>query len=317
MTRKIDLTGQTFGDRTVLQQVPKPGQQAHWLVRCSCGKEDVVPSQRLRQPQGSACRKCGRAKTDRIKDLRGQVFGLWRVVGKAPTPATKTSAYWYVQCACGRLSVVVGSDLTSSHSTGCRSCKCTKYHYKIDLSVRTWCWLLGLFHGDGCTSVSRENGGAVIFAAKPPEHQEIITHALAEIAVSEGVGRTRNGVNVYSTVLARDLSRFKVSGVGKERWMFPEQPCHWGSWVAGLLDADGHVTSGKKVTFYQKRHGGFDVLSNVLTERGIKFSRAPRATRPTQEVITILKESLEEFCSWVQPRYPIKAARLGKPLAGL
>jgi hypothetical protein len=80
----IDLTGKTFGDRTAIRAVPVRGRQMHWLARCICGQEDIVPSQRLRQEGGSSCRKCGRARVGKVRDLTGQQFGSWSVLKRAP-----------------------------------------------------------------------------------------------------------------------------------------------------------------------------------------------------------------------------------------
>lgn len=43
MGKLLDLTGKTLGNRTVIKRVPSAGQ-AHWLVRCKCGQENIVPS---------------------------------------------------------------------------------------------------------------------------------------------------------------------------------------------------------------------------------------------------------------------------------
>jgi hypothetical protein len=65
------------------------------------------------------------------------------------------------------------------------------------------------------------------------------------------------------------------------------------------------------VSFFQKRHGGFDVLAEALKDHGIPFTRRPRRTRPTQETLAILKGGSDAFRALVCPRYPLKAARLG------
>jgi hypothetical protein len=309
MPKKIDLLGKTFGDRTVIASVPVEHGQAHWLVRCRCGVEDVVPSQRLRQPGGSSCRRCGRARVDRVHDLTGQIFGTWRVVQRAPTPAGRTSAHWEVHCSCGVPNVVSGSALTSGRTQGCRSCGHLKYEYRVDLTQPDWCWLLGVFHGDGCTSTLDGEGGTTTFTAKPREHQQLIREALSRVGITDGVGVTPNGVNVYSVTLAKDLQRFKVSGVDQEAWMFPEPPKYWWLWAAGLLDADGTVKKNGRVAYYQKPHGGFDFLVELLEREGIRYSRIPHSTR-NLEIVSILKAGHKQFLSLVQPRYPKKAARL-------
>lgn len=303
-----DLTGKQFGERTVLRRCPGTAP-IRWVVRCSCGKEDTVPGRNLREGYAGSCRECGRSRVDRVKNLTGKSFGGWRVLARAPAPVGRTSAFWEVQCSCGNRSVVSGSDLTTGHSTRCKPCGHQKYSYKVDLSSPDWCWLLGHFHGDGCTQVSPSEGGLVHFAAKPNENKQMLVEALMRVGVVSGVGVLPNGVSVYSVSLAKDLARFKVSGVGKERWMFPQDPSFWGEWVAGLLDSDGSVRPNGQVHFYQKKHGGFDRLAAVLSTHGLHFTRYRRSDRNLESVY-IRKESMGLFRTWCSPRFPKKAGRL-------
>lgn len=57
-SRFKDLTGQTFGERTVVgysHQHPVSGNY-YWKTRCSCGREDIVSGTRLRK--GTMCLEC-------------------------------------------------------------------------------------------------------------------------------------------------------------------------------------------------------------------------------------------------------------------
>jgi hypothetical protein len=55
---RIDLSGQTFGELTAVERVPKdPGSQGEkWLCRCSCGRETVV---RVKDVRNHNTRSCG------------------------------------------------------------------------------------------------------------------------------------------------------------------------------------------------------------------------------------------------------------------
>ena len=313
MSRLLDLTGQKFGSRTVLRKVSKPGQQAHWLVRCGCGKEDVVPSQRLRNGGGKACRKCGRATFTKVIDLEGQQFGKWTVLGRdSGGDRASKAAHWSVECECGRKGVVLGSDLRSGHSKSCESCGSTKYDYKMDLSNPDWCWLLGLFHGDGSTFIFAEGGGTVTFSCTPPENQTVIQQTLKSLGIQSGV--TKDHVNVYSVRLARDLARFKVSSRENPRWMFPEEPSCWASWLAGLLDADGCVSkTGRSIVYYQFPHGGLDTVCEVLDGMGVSYSTGYRQRENTQEEsVSILASGRARFVAFVAPRFPKRKTRLAR-----
>ena len=311
MSRLIDLTGQRFGSRTVLRKISRPGQQAHWLVRCDCGKEDLVPSQRLRNGGGKACRKCGRAKDPRFIDLEGQRFGRWTVLRRVRVNGrASTSAHWSVRCECGHEGVVLGSNLRSGQSKSCKSCGSTKYWHRMDLTDPDWCWVLGLFHGDGSTHLAEEGGGSVMFACRPPENQDVIVETLRCLGVPSGT--TKSTVNVYSVRLAQQMARFKISSRVHPRWMFPEVPSCWASWLAGLLDADGSVSpNGRRTVFYQRPHGGLDVVCEVLDGLGISYSTRYRQRERTQEeAVEILAGGRARFVEVVRPRFPKRKTRL-------
>lgn len=71
MPRLIDMTGQVFGQLTVLSRVPATGQ-AMWECRCTCGEITIQPGYELRS---GAVVSCGCAKTWRIKE-QSQTHGM-------------------------------------------------------------------------------------------------------------------------------------------------------------------------------------------------------------------------------------------------
>lgn len=60
--KKLDLTGQRFGQLTVLGPADNMGKRTAWLCRCDCGKECVVKTQRLRAGRAVSCGCVGPAK---------------------------------------------------------------------------------------------------------------------------------------------------------------------------------------------------------------------------------------------------------------
>jgi hypothetical protein len=171
-----------------------------------------------------------------------------------------------------------------------------------------------VFHGDGSTSFAEDGGGAVTFACVPSENQAKIAEALDRLGVSWG--KISTGIQVYSVRLAEDFARFKVSGLDREQWMFPEDPDHWGEWIAGFLDSDGCVSrDGRGISFSQKAHGGLDFFRAALNRLEINYStdsRPPRGRARRQEGIRILAGSRDIFKALVNPRYPKKATRLAQ-----
>lgn len=60
---KLDLTGQKFGERTVIKQVLAPEHiknknHSYWLCKCSCGTETVVSGGHLRYNKTKRCKGC-------------------------------------------------------------------------------------------------------------------------------------------------------------------------------------------------------------------------------------------------------------------
>lgn len=64
MAKFIDLTGQTFGRLTVIEQAHRPGQRPHWLCHCQCGNEVVIVGWTLRSGHTRSC-GCVRVETTR------------------------------------------------------------------------------------------------------------------------------------------------------------------------------------------------------------------------------------------------------------
>ena len=54
-TKKLDLSGQTFGRLTVLAPAENIGGKTAWLCQCECGNTAVVLTQRLRDGHRTSC----------------------------------------------------------------------------------------------------------------------------------------------------------------------------------------------------------------------------------------------------------------------
>ena len=59
MPKKIDLTGQIFGEWTVIREATKEEKKnrpgAYWKCLCSCGTEKIVNGQTLRKGESKSC----------------------------------------------------------------------------------------------------------------------------------------------------------------------------------------------------------------------------------------------------------------------
>ena len=55
MPKRIDLTGQRFGQLTVLECIGSRGRCALWRVRCDCGTEKIVGAYTMRRGETVSC----------------------------------------------------------------------------------------------------------------------------------------------------------------------------------------------------------------------------------------------------------------------
>lgn len=68
---KLDLTGQRFGQLTVLRPAENIGNRTAWLCRCDCGKETIVKTQHLRGGHTISCGCARRAALNRLTFVDG------------------------------------------------------------------------------------------------------------------------------------------------------------------------------------------------------------------------------------------------------
>lgn len=133
MPRKKDLTGQKFGQLTVLQShgANKDGRGI-WLCQCSCGKMTVVSTNKLTGGQTKSC-GCAIKGVNRI-DITGQRFG--RLVALHPTEKRLgNSVIWHCQCDCGKTADVASIDLRRGDTKSC-GCLSSEIHSKSIKSAR-------------------------------------------------------------------------------------------------------------------------------------------------------------------------------------
>ena len=107
----IDLTGQRFGQLTVLSREPSGKQGAAWLCKCDCGcGKKTVCGKSLRS---GGTKGCG-CLHFRFKDITGQRFGRLTVLSRATNKSNGrhgSVVAWLCRCDCGKETVVIGSSL--------------------------------------------------------------------------------------------------------------------------------------------------------------------------------------------------------------
>ena len=109
-----DLTGQTFGELTVLRPYSKgENRSIKWLCQCSCGELHVSRSDTLRASKHPKC------NNHYHNMMVGKQFGELTVIKYLRTENYKS--IFLCQCSCGKLKEVQGNQLQTGNT---RSCGC-------------------------------------------------------------------------------------------------------------------------------------------------------------------------------------------------
>lgn len=112
MGKFIDLSGQQFGEMTVLEkdtELSKQKKRVYWKCECSCGRIKSIRADGLKTIQ-----TCGECK----KDLTNQRFG--RLVALQKGKKDKAwHQHWICQCDCGNIVEVNGDNLRRGLTKSC------------------------------------------------------------------------------------------------------------------------------------------------------------------------------------------------------
>ena len=122
----IDLTGQIFGELTVLEKTTERyDNSVVWKCQCSCGNECFVSSHNLRQGR---TRSCGHLVGQNFKggiDITGMRFG--KLIALYPTEERSfNSIVWACQCDCGN---IYNASIHRLREGKIKSCGCLKRSY--------------------------------------------------------------------------------------------------------------------------------------------------------------------------------------------
>jgi hypothetical protein len=125
MSKMIDMTGQQFGDWTVLRyDESSKGSTAKWICRCVCGNEKSVagPSLRRGESKGCGCRKAinSRENNGTFVNEIGNRYGKLVVVAKdEELSIVKHRAHWVCKCDCGNFKTVSSKCLRDGKTKSC------------------------------------------------------------------------------------------------------------------------------------------------------------------------------------------------------
>lgn len=123
----IDLTGQQFGELTVIERDNSKKKKVYWKCKCSCGNYASVLGDYLRSGHTKSCgclRKIAARQIGQLnkEDLTGQRFGSLTVLYENGRDNNR-HVIWHCKCICGKEINVSSPDLKSEST---RSCGCQK-----------------------------------------------------------------------------------------------------------------------------------------------------------------------------------------------
>lgn len=130
-----DLTGQTFGDLTVVRKLEKDEKRngTWWLCRCSCGAEYKVQGTLLITGKRTHCPGDSHQKNYAYTDISGQKFGRLTALYPSKRFDGIKSVIWRCRCDCGNEIDVPYNSLKYGNQ---KSCGCQKKEH--DQKLRTF-----------------------------------------------------------------------------------------------------------------------------------------------------------------------------------
>ena len=127
-----DLTGQVFGQLTVLEQSPKRKNGCRWwFCRCECGRLYEVQASLLVTGRRTHCGDSSH-KVGHPVDITGQKFGELVALYPLPARSAKGSVLWRCRCTCGNEADYSYNDLVYANL---KSCGCRKREHEQQLGT--------------------------------------------------------------------------------------------------------------------------------------------------------------------------------------
>ena len=118
-----DLTGQVFGELTVLRRAENPKASGSvWVCQCSCGNEYEVQGTLLANGRRTRCPSNVHQKNYAYSDITGQKFEMLTALYPIRDRKDRRSVVWHCRCDCGNEIDVMYNNLVHCNmkSCGCR-----------------------------------------------------------------------------------------------------------------------------------------------------------------------------------------------------
>lgn len=136
----IDLTGQKFGQLTVLKRdIKQQSKQVYWICQCDCGNIKSVAGNNLKNGNVQSCGCLRKQKAKQMglsqkQNLIGQKFEYLTVIEETNL-RQGSNVIWKCKCQCGNITYVAASDLKrgSTKSCGCMKSSLNSKAHQIDM----------------------------------------------------------------------------------------------------------------------------------------------------------------------------------------
>lgn len=166
-----DITGQTFGSRTVIDCAGTRNRVVYWNCVCVCGKRNQVNGTTLRNGQAHHCDTC---RT--FQNVEGQKFHLLTAV-KFVKIGKHQNRIWKFQCDCGKIKNYQLSDVKRGEykSCGCLAKIAKLTHGKILSATNRRASLLNIDRKEAYQQekAHREAIASGVFELDPTEQLEV------------------------------------------------------------------------------------------------------------------------------------------------
>ena len=134
----IDLTGQQFGDWTVISRAENNNNgSAMWNCKCKCGNTSIVRGTALRAGETMSCKKCHTYKNNlAIDDLKDKQFGKLTAKKLLQEVSNNGSRLWECQCSCGNIIKASRKSLLNGDKKSC-GCLTSYGEFLIEKILKT------------------------------------------------------------------------------------------------------------------------------------------------------------------------------------
>lgn len=132
-----DLSGNKFGNLTILHRSKNPMMRNHWMCECQCGNLQLIETQMILSGKTVSCSKCKKSaklqKQDKKQtavnlkrlrkrgiDIAGKRFGC--LVAVEIAQSSDGIRRWRCKCDCGAEKTIVTAKLRNGSVQSCGAC---------------------------------------------------------------------------------------------------------------------------------------------------------------------------------------------------